>query len=167
MWQEMGFPDKETAAYWEERTCGVACIKMILEAATQKSADNMYNLTQDLYQREAFLPKVGWIHQKLADYGIEKGLKGFRKNIKTSSEIIELLQDGYLIIVSIGVGFEDNKKSGHLILVHGAVTENNQCTHLIVHHPSCRENYEYVDRKIPINLFTEHFSGNIIALKKD
>lgn len=166
-WREMGFPDAQTARHWERRSCGVACVKMVLEAFERPVSSYLYELLMLMRDKGAYLPGTGWIHQGLLDFCKEYGLIGFRQRVFNPLEIIPMLKAGYLAIVSIGPCFENRKKSGHLALVVGAVEEGGLYTHLLVHHPSSDEKYEYQNHPIEIPLFGNHFSGNVIALRAE
>lgn len=167
-WKDHGFSSESEALFWQQRSCGVACFKMVLETFTRielQPYKNFFSYVQKLVSAGAYLPGVGWIHQKLADQFILHGLHSAVGTTSDLSELILLLQQGALILVSIGVGFIE-KNSGHIALVIGYKQNTaGEPTHLILHHSSSHKDLNWESKEIEVENFTKHFSGRFISVQ--
>lgn len=162
---EEGYPSRELADHWQERSCGVACARMVIEALTAASPPSPWPLIEQMVARGAYLQGKGWVHAGIANFlNDEYGLNCTRRRVESIDELVDLIASGALLIASVAVGFEGESKSGHLILVHG-ITIENQVRQLMIHHPSSWESYEWRDKPIPVDRFWKHFSGNIIECR--
>ena len=161
-WREMGYPTKKLGTYWESRSCGVACVRMAVEGLTDHTPLNQFRLTLRLLLLGAYLPNKGWIHSKLTAYLSTQGIDAHRILIKDKQQLINQIASHGAIIASVGVGLEENRKTGHLVVITG-ISKNSD---IILRHPSSDKNYEWADHHISINAFWSHFSGNVIACNK-
>lgn len=165
-WQEMGFPSKEVAALWEWEACGIACLQIVLEALTGRTAPRIYDLIVAVDAAGGYRKDAGWIHEALAAKAREFGLRSYRRRILIPEKIAAFINQQMIVAVSVGVGFEERKKSGHLALVIGYKTIGRTLAGFFVHHPSALREYEWKRRFVDVQRFREHFSGNAIIFSK-
>lgn len=159
-----GYPDKQTAAHWQERSCGVACVRMVIAACNNGVAPNAWYIIQRLLERGAYLPGKGWIHKELADYLSEEyGIASRRLRIESVRELQSLLQEE-IVIASVGVCFANQQRSGHLVLIYDS-QERDTDFGFILHHPSSCADYEWRAHFVPSGHFERHFSGNLIVCR--
>lgn len=160
-----GYPSREVADHWQERSCGVACARMVVGAFLDLEPPLPWELIERMIAHGAYLPGKGWIHAGIATFLSDQyGFTCSRGRAENIADLVELLKDGALVIASVAVGLEGTSKSGHLIVVHGFEDEASQ-TSLIVHHPSSWASYEWIDRKVPTQHFWNYFSGNVIVCR--
>lgn len=172
-WAETGADDPREYAYWTGRACGVACLKMAVEAlggpvrpllewARLGLARGGYRIDQD----EHGLPlERGWVHRVLAELIVEAGFSA-------SAQALELdqfpthLQAGQMIIASVSYEIGDNlpvtRKGGHLVLVAGATFVEGRMTNFEIHNPSGRSRELQAGARIPVERFAQGYTGRVI-----
>jgi hypothetical protein len=175
-WAESGAETPQEYAFWVERACGVACLKMCVEAL----GGPVYSLVDWaragmkrggylIHHDERGSPhEVGWIHSALADLAREVGLTAEAKPASLN-EIVDHLQLGCLVIASVSYEAGDDrlpitKKGGHLMVVAGAECEANAVLALYVYNPSGRRADLQVRARLPIDRFVPAYSGRIIVI---
>lgn len=178
-WIESGAKTPQEYAYWVERACGVACLKMCVEAMGgakrtlidwarlgMKRGGYLVRRTEDGGEQE-----IGWIHSALANMAIEAGFKAEAK-AATLDEIVNLLQEGYLIIASVSYEAGDDrlpitKRGGHLMVVVGAECKDSQPTAFYVNNPSGRRSELQAGARLPLERFAPAYSGRVIILRSN
>lgn len=157
-----GYPSREVADHWQERSCGIACARMVVGAFNNSAPPAPWPLIEKMIERGAYLPGKGWVHAGIASFlNEEYGFKCLRRRVETVTELTQILAQGGLIIASIAVGLEGNSKSGHLAVVHDYKNDSGRIF-LTIHHPSSWASYEWISKTVSSEHFLNYFSGNII-----
>jgi hypothetical protein len=163
-----GFDDPVTAAHWERRICGIACLKMALLAFDRQPAPTLRELLDDGRAHGAYREDVGWVHRGLAVMAERHGLRARSATIGDDlGRIVAHLGQGGLVIASVSVGLEaEAGRGGHLVLIRGVTVAEGAVTSLLLHHPSSDAAYERADWEVPAERFRAAFSrrGNVIFL---
>lgn len=176
-WRKTGAKTAQEYAYWVERSCGVVCVKMCIEAFGGEVHPIMYWIQKGL-DRNGYiklaengeLVEHGWLHQVLADLVISEGF--FAKAISASSrDFVKFLEMGQLVIASVspelGTTTAITRKGGHLVVVMGAIIHCGLLEGLIIHNPSGRTRELRAHAWIPIDRFEGAFTGRIIVASKN
>lgn len=174
-----GFSKLSEAKYWSSRICGLACIKMGINALHKKEIP-LYDLLIQGLKNDAYSEKLGWNHQALANLAILYKLNSKRESVgRDIDKIGEYIKNNEIIIASVTVGFEAGKKyhskngdyimprGGHLVVIFGVNLDNNKLVdNFTLHHPSSWKSYEWPNYKINRKKFLNSFSsaGNIIRI---
>jgi hypothetical protein len=164
-WQDRGFSSLEEATNWENKSCGMACLKMIFDMHGIRSDQSFASLIKESEEKGIYKTGIGCIHQGIADECNAHGIEAERAQIADIQEFKLPIDQGHILIVSIGAGFEGGKKSGHLVPVIGYIEKNGKIKFLIVHHTSSWESRQWPAKKIDVETFMNHFSGNAIRVK--
>lgn len=176
-WQQEGFPDEATAKHWEERGCGIACVRMLLLAKAPTLAvqpENSYwGLIQQGLSLNAYCDK-GWIHRGLQTLLETFGIQAQCHRHLTPAQLADILDKGHPCIVSVSVGFRGGQrqswfkkipKGGHLVLALGAERNaDGTLRHIVCHHPSVRDSWNMPATPAEIQRFANSFSGNCIEI---
>lgn len=164
-WQEKGLLSEDEATIWNRKACGISCIKMVAEAFG-KEVVSIGQLIREAVNIGAYKDGVGWIHFKIAEFASKKfNLKASAERNISVDSIIKIVEDGCLIIASVGFGFYRGN-SGHLVVVLGYEMKESSLSGFYVHHPSTKRELCEIKKLIPIEKFVSSFSGNIIVLNK-
>lgn len=115
-------------------------------------------------ERGAYKDNVGWIHQGIAHKLNELDIDAQRLRIENVEEIKVLIDQGNVFIVSVGAGFDEGKKSGHLVMVIGYKEVEGKLVSLIIHHTSSLEKWEWPEVEIETKRFEDNFLGNVIRV---
>lgn len=176
-WHEFGTSDPEEYAFWCWRACGIACLKMLIEAhhPTPQKLTMMELLRQGLelggyrvHDKEGRFVDLGWYYQPLVELGKRYGLDGSVCRTLTLDELCVRVTRGELIIASVSPqigGREETipRRGGHLVLVHGIEWDGATCTSLLMHNPSGRYPELRANAKIPYERFAAAFAGRGIS----
>lgn len=179
-WQADGFPSAVEANHWQQRGCGIACVRMLLHATTPAMAslpENSYwGLIQKGLKLNAYCQK-GWIHKGLLTLLETFDIHGQCHRNITPAQLAGILDKGHPVIVSVTVRFQGGKrrslrhffrktpKGGHLVLALAARrNESGQLTHIICHHPSVYKPWNLPQTEVDITSFSNSFSGNGIEV---
>lgn len=178
-WAESGAETPQEYAYWVERACGVACLKMCVEAlrGTKRTLVEWARLGLErggyLVRRAAdgSEQEVGWIHGALADLANEAGLAAEARTADLN-EIVELLKEGYLVIASVSYEAGDDRipitrQGGHLMVVVGAECEDNHPVAFFVNNPSGRRKELQAGARLPLERFAPAYSGRVIIIRRE
>ena len=175
-WQESGAATPQEYAYWVDRACGVACLKMCVEALHGPD----YSLIEWariginrggylIHHAENGEPKeIGWVHSALANMAREAGLEA-EARAASLAEVLEYLQRGYLVIASVSYEAGDDRlpithRGGHLMVVIGAEYEGNTPLAFFVNNPSGRRTILQAGARLPIGRFSPAYSGRVILI---
>jgi len=177
-WAETGATTPAEYAFWVERACGVACLKMVVEAlngpnrsliewARLVSSRGGYIIHQN---PDGTTHEIGWSHRSLAEVAQESGLFSTWKPA-TSQELLEDLLKNRLVIASVSYEAGDDtlpitKKGGHLMVIYGADFTSDGPKAFYVNNPSGRRKNLQVGARLPIERFTQGFSERIITFEK-
>ena len=174
-WAESGAVDPAEYAYWTDRACGVACLKMCVEAlggpvrplvewARQGLARGGYRIDQDEQGRAL---ERGWVHRALAEMAAEEALSATALPLALEA-LPEHLRQGRLVITSvsfeIGTDLPITRQGGHLVVVCGAELCAGSLAALHIHNPSGRTPAMRASARIPAIRFALGYSGRAILI---
>jgi hypothetical protein len=176
-WAESGAGTPQEYAYWVERACGVACLKMCVEAVggpTRSLVDwARLGLERGGYlirknDEDGSLHEVGWIHGALAEMARELGLTAEARPAAVE-EIPAYLSQGKMVIASVSYEAGDDrlpitKQGGHLMVVIGAECVNGSPQAFYVNNPSGRRAELQAGARLPLERFAPAYSGRIIVI---
>ncbi len=177
-WADSGAESPQEYAYWVDRACGVACLKMCVEALdgphhslvawARKGVECGGYLVR--YDENGDAHEVGWIHSALANLAHEAGLRA-EARAATLEEICAFVEQGFLVMASVSYEAGDDrlpitKKGGHLMVVHGAELDNAGPLAFYVHNPSGRRADLQAGARLAVERFAQAYSGRIILFKK-
>ena len=178
-WAESGAENPQEYAYWVERACGVACLKMGVEAlgGPNRTLIDWARLGLErggyLIRRAAdgSLHEVGWVHRALAEMAVSAGLAA-EARAATLSEIGEFVRQGTLVIASVSYEAGDERlpitrQGGHLMVVVGVEYLNGQPKAFYVNNPSGRRAELQAGARLPIERFAPAYSGRVILMRRD
>jgi hypothetical protein len=176
-WAESGAGTPEEYAYWVDRACGMACLKMCVEAlgGPQRSlvAWSRLGLERGAYlirhDEQGAAHEVGWIHAGLATLARELGLAA-EARAASLAEIVALLQEGYLVVASVSYEAGDDrlpitKTGGHLMVVTGADFDQHGPLVFYVNNPSGRRAELQAGARLPVERFAAAYSGRVILFR--
>ncbi len=175
-WAESGAESPQEYAYWVERACGVACLKMCVEAV----GGPKYSLVDWAYmglERGGYLVRydedgsvheVGWIHRVLAEMAQENGLLA-ESHPAVLEEIPEYLRRECMVIASVSYEAGDDRlpitrQGGHLMVVLGAECVDGFPYAFYVNNPSGRRAELQAGARLPLERFAPAYSGHIIVI---
>lgn len=175
-WAESGANTPEEYAYWVERACGVACLKMCVEAlgGPQNSLVEWARLGLERggylirHNEDGSAHEVGWVHSVLAEMAQESGLMAEFRSAGIS-EIPAYLRQGRMVIASVSYEAGDDrlpitKQGGHLMVVIGAECMNGRPHAFYVHNPSGRRKELQAGARLSLERFASAYSGRIIVI---
>ncbi len=177
-WAESGAETPEEYAYWVERACGVACLKMCVEALGGEKISLMDWIRIGLeqggylvrYDESGASYEVGWVHSVLATMARTRGIRS-EARAASLDDIISLLRQKNVVIASISYEAGDDhlsitKKGGHLAVVIGV--EYDECGPLafLINNPSGRRIELQAGARIPMERFAQAYSGRVITFHK-
>jgi hypothetical protein len=179
---EFGAKDSEEFSFWSWRNCGIACVKMILDAQ-KKPSKTMMDLTREgialggyiLYENDVFVDK-GWFHHSLVQLLNKYGTKAKMKKWQSIYSISRDVLDNKLVIISVTVPGRSSisldgkfrmkkggKMGGHLLLTTGVTLKNGDVEGIFVHDPRGLQEYQQ-NTWIPNEVFSTIFSGRTIVV---
>lgn len=164
-WQERGFSSKEEALSWQNRSCGMACIKMVLDSHAEHAGIRFADLIKEMQEKSVYKEGVGCVHQGIANEFNSRNIDSSRVKIESVEKLKKIIDEGNVCIVSVGAGFIDGKKSGHLVPLIGYTEEEGKLVSVIVHNTSSYHGWQWPEKEIEVERFFEHFSGNGIRVR--
>jgi hypothetical protein len=164
-WQERGFDSLEDAILWQERSCGIACVKMVLDMHPEHAGKKFYPLIKEMEEKGVYKLGAGCVHQGIANELNDKMIDSQRMKITNINQITKLIDQGNIFIVSIGAGFTNGRKTGHLIPVVGYIEEDGKVKSVITQYTTSAPKLQQVEREVDSDRFMEHFSGNAIRVR--
>lgn len=178
-WAESGAESPEEYAYWVDRACGVACLKMCVEALGGPVRSHVEWARIGLarggylvrYDENGDAHEVGWIHASLAEMAREVGLYA-EARAAALDDLIVLLKQDCLVIASVSYQAGDErvpitKKGGHLMVVTGAEYDETGPLAFFVNNPSGRKKEWQVGARIERERFEAAYSGRIIVVRPE
>ncbi len=173
-WQQWDCASAEEFAYWVDRACGIACVKMVVEGlgGPQRQmmewirdglGQNGYLVTEDANGNPV---ERGWVHRALADL---ISASGFQASARAASleEIVELLDGAQIAIASVsyelGKDAPITRQGGHLVVITGAdVTDEGKIDSFYIHNPSGRLAKYQENARIDALRFSQAYSGRVV-----
>lgn len=179
-WEKLGFKDKEDAQYWQDSSCGVLCLKMIVDYFRIKNNQEISPKISDFVKKGekigAYEHSIGWKHSGLVKLAEEFGLKGEFKDKQTHEKLVDAIDKGKIPIISVKWAFEKGRKSlkelilfwrkygSHLILVTGYKKDGDKITGFYVHHTSTSKEYNWKNKFVPIDKFNVGYTQRCIYI---
>ncbi len=177
-WAESGAATPQEYAYWVERACGVACLKMCVEALGGPQV-SLVEWARAGVERGGYLIRygddgkaheVGWVHAGLARMAQSAGLRA-EALAAGLDDIVTCLKDGALVIASVSYEAGDDrlpisKKGGHLMVVIGAEYEGQTPRAFFVNNPSGRRANLQAGARLPAERFALAYSGRVIVVRR-
>lgn len=177
-WLESGADNPPEYAYWAPRACGVACVKMCVEAlggeqiplvhwarAGVASGGYLTELRPDGTRAER-----GWLHSALAGLVQSQGLYAHPCSARLE-EFPVLIRRPYLLIASvsfqIGTEMPITRRGGHLVVVSGVQVRAGQVESVIVYNPSGRTTALQEAALISAERFSQAYTGRVIWVGKE
>lgn len=132
---------------WQPRACGVTCAKMVIKYFKPDNDESVDALIDEGVRIGAYNPNYGWDHEGLVRIIRNRGIHAYREEFKSQivspgkntglpsvydkkmaedgiNKMKKMLQAKRPVIVSVDVGFDENKTS-HLIVLTGF--DENEC----------------------------------------
>lgn len=176
-WKESGAETPQEYAYWVERACGVACLKMCIEAAGGPARSLVdwarLGLERGGYlirrnEEDGSLHEVGWVHRALVEMARENGLEA-EAMPASLDEIPAYLRQGKMVIASVSYQAGDDRleithRGGHLMVVIGAECADGAPQAFYVNNPSGRRAELQSGARLPLERFAAAYSGRIIVI---
>jgi hypothetical protein len=175
-WAVSGAETPQEYAYWVERACGVACLKMCVEAldgprrtlvewARLGKARGGYLVRRAADGSEQ---EIGWVHSALANMAREIGLAAEARPASLA-DILDAVRSGKLVIASISYEAGDDRlpithRGGHLMVVVGAEFDEQGPLAFYVNNPSGRRAELQVGARLPVERFALAYSGRVIVI---
>lgn len=171
-WKEAGFESREDAEYWQNSSCGILCLGMVLQKVKQKPVSISELITKGK-KIGAYNHTHGWSHDGLVNLAEKYGLEAKRYERLSLDDLKNFLDRGYVIVVSIKWAFKKQKNlkerimfwkkfGGHLALVVGYDSDSGD---FIVHHTSIHPEFNWEHKYISRDVFRKSFTGRGIILK--
>jgi hypothetical protein len=173
-WAESGAKDPEEYAYWTDRACGVACVKMVVEAfggpvnplvAWARAGVELGGYLTESRQ-DGSLAERGWLHAALATLITRAGFFAEPRAMEIA-EFPDLFTRGYLLIASvsyqIGTRLPITRRGGHLVVVSGAEMMDEHLEAIYVQNPSGRTAELRSNARIPVGRFASGYTGRVIV----
>ena len=178
-WAESGADSPREYAWWVERACGVACLKMCVEALGGPRRSLVAWARQGLEQGgylvrtapDGSSREVGWVHSALASMAQAEGLRA-EARAASLDDIVAELRRGRLVIASVSYEAGDDRlaithRGGHLMVVVGAELTAGRPSAFWVNNPSGRRAELQAGARLGIERFEQAYSGRIIVVWKD
>lgn len=177
-WKTDGFPSFQEGHLWEDRGCGIASLRMVLDGMLkEKTSLPQGSMIEKGLLMEAYKAGVGWIHQGLAKMAMDDGVFATAYREKTLEDVAQALRENRPCIISVTprfVGGEEKPeggtypKGGHLVVAYGyEAAEDGTLEAFLIHHPSCFLECNWADIRVPIEKLNASFSGNFIAFGEE
>ena len=175
-WAESGAETPEEYAYWVERACGVACLKMCVEAlgGPIRSLVDWARLGWEqggylIHQNEdGSTREVGWVHSALVKMAQESGLTA-EFHAASIEEIVDSLREQKMVIASVSYEAGDDRlpitrQGGHLMVIIGADCVHGHPQAFYVNNPSGRRTELQAGARLGIERFAAAYSGRVIVI---
>ena len=175
-WAESGAQSPQEYVYWVERACGVACLKMCVEAVGGPTR-SLIDWVRLGLERSGYLiyhnedgssHEVGWVHSALAEMAQASGLTA-ESRPATLEEIPKYLRQGHMVIASVSYEAGDDRlpitrQGGHLMVVIGVECADDHPQAFYVNNPSGRKAELQAGARLPLERFAAAYSGRIIVI---
>ncbi len=173
-WPQWGCSSPAEYAYWFDRACGIACVKMVVEALGGPRRP-MMDWIRDALNENGYLVTVdengspverGWVHGALANLIKAAGYPASARPA-TVEEIARFLGEGQIVIASVsyelGKDVPVTHSGGHLVVVTGvSITDVGAVDSFSIHNPSGRLPAYQANARIDAGRFALAYSGRII-----
>ena len=176
-WAEFGARDREEYAHWSWKACGIASLKMAVEALGVPARPMMEWIEEGVADG-AFLSSEragegkpsGWIHKSLVEMARRHGLEGECVPRAVLEDIAGAIDMGKLVIASVshelGEWGDIAGSSGHLVVAHGYSRLNGAIEGVMINNPSGRFPELRRDCWLSAARFAKGFSGRLIVIRR-
>lgn len=162
MTKEDGFATEEEARAFGDNACGAACVKMVLEALGRTDVPSVKELMEEGIRSGFYVEPAGWIHKGLVRLTERYGTVARRLNIKKYPlELGNAIKEGGLVIASVSLEFNPEKRGGHLVVVHGIEFEGDTLKKVYFRDPS---GFGQIHSDINGESFLKSWTGNIVIV---
>ncbi len=172
-WSEFGAASRGEYAFWSKRACGIACLKMTVEALGGPEYSLMEWIEKALLINGFIFPQIktitrhtGWIHQALASLANMHGLKAGCSSSSDLKDICRRIDREQVVVASVSCELGERgpiaKNIGHFVLLHGYSLSKDRIEALLIHNPSGRYHELRESAWIPASRFASGFSNRII-----
>lgn len=150
-------------AFWQERSCGIFSLAMVLEHyGIHVGIKDLINIG---LKKEGYIKNIGWKHQVIVDIAIDFGLAAKRTEDDSPKNLIEAIDRGDPVIVSIFKHF-NNKNGGHLVVLNGYFMDSDgELMGFYINDP-IGASFKYKNRFIKINQFANGWKKRAIYIRK-
>ena len=167
-----GFRSISDARHWQERGCGIACVRMILEALRPDAPLPRYGeMVYEGLEMNACCER-GWIHEGLIRLARAHGVSGRAFRRTRAEDVADQIRGDRPCIVSVTAAFEGGNADeagrplppgGHLAVAFGYSQDETGLQGFLVHHPSSWPGYNWPAKWVDGQSFERSFSGNFMA----
>jgi hypothetical protein len=176
-WADYGASTPAEYAHWAMRSCGVVCVKMVVEGMMDLPPRTVMDWVNEGLSIDGYLTEirrdrpveVGWKHVALADLARAYGCSADLVSGISLDDIANHIRHNRTLILSVtselGEDAPITRKNGHLIVVYGVVLgDTGSVETLIAHNPSGRRSEMQAGAHIGAARFLEGFSGRGIVV---
>lgn len=168
-----GFVSVDEAEFWNERGCGVACVRMALAAYGVSTRDSYGGLAREGRERGFYHESVGWIHRGLATMITLRGLPAEARRLDSLAALIALFRGGKSAILSVTPGLRGGRmaadghsiaKGGHLVFAFGAeFGDDGGVIAVALHDPDYWPEYSRIGEWVAAETLEASWTGNSIV----
>jgi hypothetical protein len=169
LWAASGFETPSEYAYWGPRLCGLACLKMCLEAYGCSLAESLAEVTHRGVSLGGYKIETdsGWFYAPLVEMAETYGLHGVvHRSLDEETILSNVLKDRLTVpsVTSKVIRFEldespNGRKGGHLVVVFGFRWDGTQVEGFFLHNSSGARPETQESVFVPIDRFREAFAG--------
>ncbi|MFT5179756.1 MAG: hypothetical protein ACI9GH_000247 [Candidatus Paceibacteria bacterium] len=155
-------------SFWQNKSCGVVCVKMILDFLNKDNLTTIASLIKEGIEIDGY-SKEGWLHGSLVILLRNHGVPAYRQEFRSKDEkfqkeleakgiekIKKSLEGNNPVIVSVKSDFDDNKDS-HLIVLTGYDDES-----VYYNDPNTKDGNTKKDVKVDFDKFVEYWRPYVI-----
>lgn len=170
-----GFESIDDAKYWQDRGCGIASIKMIIDGFQIYRGFKPSEPYGKLVYRSLKIGahcEHGWIHKGLVSLAKQYKILGQAFRLSKVNDIQNEIEKNRPCIASVSGGFKGGnlnsrgeviRKGGHLVVVKGVVKEKGELQGFIVNHPSSYWDFNWENHFVNVANFERSFSGAFMS----
>ena len=170
--QSFGFKTDDEVDYWTHRGCGIACVKMLIEAKGEVSP-TFASLTLDGKALGGYDTATdrGWYYQPLVKLLAKYSIVSQTRSYLPLVELTHKIATHNLAIVSVNPQIirKDRKitsreKSGHLVLVTGVEISNRKINGFYINNPSGKTPDTQHNSFVPTSIFSQAYGSRGILV---
>ncbi|MCR4313681.1 MAG: hypothetical protein NUV84_00335 [Candidatus Uhrbacteria bacterium] len=177
-WQDLGYANREDAEYWQRSSCGILCVKMVMDGLREGAVPHTIKELIDIgVANGAYADATGWSHDGLVELLQSFSFVAQRGSFSVGA-LREALASGALPIVSIKWAFQNTKTlkerilfwkkyGGHLAVLVGYEEERGHLTGFYVHHTSKIFEQNWEARFVPLKKFLKGYTGRGILVGQE
>jgi len=173
-WKNLGAQNQEEYIRWRKDICAVTCLQMVaqnfpaLPLPFQPIAFAKNSIQSGVYQISDSHSILGIFWKPFEQFLRGYGIQALFQKYLTLSQIIHKLDSGCIIFASVSSylhhGKRQNKKSGHVIVIHGYGLENGRVSTFSIKDPAGWQENNTQERPIALTEFLRYYSGRGLIL---